>query len=111
MTRREIRSNCGSLQDQPLHARLLNSTGLFLDLSWVTAYPETTDSGLPTLVQNGAHAPQRSRTPTAWGLTEVLHDHDVARFFQLHEKKGSTVCRNIKSWSLKSKRFFSGCDL
>jgi predicted enzyme related to lactoylglutathione lyase len=28
---REIRSNCGNLQDQTLHARLLSSSGLFLD--------------------------------------------------------------------------------
>jgi len=41
-------SNCGNLQDQPPHAKLLNSSGLFLDFSSVTAYPETTDSGLPT---------------------------------------------------------------
>jgi len=37
MTPREIRSNCGNLQDQALHTRLLNSSGLFLDFSWVTA--------------------------------------------------------------------------
>ena len=36
MTLREIRSNCGNLQDETLHARLLNSSGLFLDFSWVT---------------------------------------------------------------------------
>src|SRR5258708_39044442 len=31
MTPREIRSNCGNLHDQMLHARLLSSSGLFLD--------------------------------------------------------------------------------
>jgi hypothetical protein len=37
MTLREIRSNCDDLQDQALRARLLNSSGLFLDFSWVTS--------------------------------------------------------------------------
>ena len=36
MTLREIRSNCGKLQDQTLHARLLDSSELFSDFSWVT---------------------------------------------------------------------------
>ena len=36
------RSNCGNLQDQALHARLLNSSGLFLDLSWVTDNSDVT---------------------------------------------------------------------
>ena len=40
MTLREIRSNCGNLQSQPLHASLLNSSGLFLDFSWITGKPE-----------------------------------------------------------------------
>jgi hypothetical protein len=31
MTPREIGSNCGNLQNQTLHARLLSSSGLFLD--------------------------------------------------------------------------------
>src|SRR5438477_694446 len=35
MTLREIRSNCGNLQSQPLHASLPNGPGLFLDFSWV----------------------------------------------------------------------------
>ena len=38
MTLREIRSNCGNLQDQTLHARLLDSSELFPDFSWVTGY-------------------------------------------------------------------------
>ncbi len=41
MTLREIRSNCGNLQDEALHARLLNSSERFLDFSWVTSNPET----------------------------------------------------------------------
>jgi hypothetical protein len=36
MTLREIRSNCGKLQDQTLHASLLDSSELFSDFSWVT---------------------------------------------------------------------------
>jgi len=40
MTLREIRSNCGNLQSQPLHANLPNTPGLFLDFSWVTGNPE-----------------------------------------------------------------------
>ena len=34
----EILSNCGNLRDQPL-ARLLRSSGLFLDLSWLGGQP------------------------------------------------------------------------
>jgi len=41
MTLREIRSNCGNLQSQRLHASLQSSSGLFLDFSWVARNPET----------------------------------------------------------------------
>ncbi len=34
------RSNFGNLHDETLHARLLNSSGLFLDSSWVTGNSE-----------------------------------------------------------------------
>jgi hypothetical protein len=41
MTLREIRSNCGNLQCETLHARLLNSSGMFLDFSWGTGKQST----------------------------------------------------------------------
>jgi len=40
MTLREIRSNCGNLQSQPPRGSLLNSSGLFLDFSWITEKPD-----------------------------------------------------------------------
>ena len=73
-TRKEILSNCGNLRDQPL-ARLLRSSGLFLDLSWLggqpfksPAMPGVPDSAFAIYYCSAAH-----QLLQFFGVTSPLH--------------------------------------
>jgi len=78
MTLREIRSNCGNLQDQALHARLLNSSGLFLECSWVTleiyrtrVFREGVRVGMVLFARSAVVAADAGLMETEWGKTAV----------------------------------------
>ena len=73
-TLKEILSNCGNQRDQPF-ARLLRSSGLFLDLSWLggqpfksPAMPGVPDSAFAIYYCSGAH-----QLLQFFGVTSPLH--------------------------------------